>query len=369
LGFGLKIKMVTGGKLIMRKLFKISFIFVLSGILLSTMFITSSTSAATKPIIFKLALTDTPYIKIGKDESMIHHSYAAMVAFKSSLEKYSKGRIKVQLYPFGRLGDVGSNLEQVLSGALQGSTPPDGNLAGFYPNIQVFSIPYLISTPEEGFELLDGEFGRRLFTDMAKKSGIRVLSIFQNGGFRNFSNRKRLVKTAKDMKGLKIRTMDIPVHMTMVKALGATPTPVAWMELYSALQTGVVDGQEAAAINSLASSLHEVVKYLTLDRHLMSIAFIVTSERWFRALPKNLQKAVIKAGKDGQVAARDTIRENEAAAIEFMKKAGITVYTPTPEELKTFKRAAQAPCVKWLKENINPKLVDEVLALVNKKKK
>jgi tripartite ATP-independent transporter DctP family solute receptor len=234
------------------------FIGLLIGLLVVNMFVFTSTIGAAGPrYVFKLALTDSPELKVGKT-SLVHHSYAAMMAFKTYVEKATKGRMKVELYPYGRLGDCKSNLEQILAGALQGATPPDGNLAPFYKNIQVFSIPYLFSSRKQAYAIIDGKFGKDLFNDMAKKSGLRVLSVFENGGFRSFTNNKHVIKTADDMKGLKFRVMDIPVHMEMVKALGATPTPVAWMELYSALQTGVVDGQENSALTIIAGSLQEV---------------------------------------------------------------------------------------------------------------
>ncbi len=342
----------------MRKLTKI----VLCGLLLlSTISVIAPSLFAEGPIVFKLALTDAPNLKVGNDQ-LVHHSYAAMVAFKMSVEKATKGRMKVDLYPYGRLGDVNSNLQQILAGTLQGATPPDGSLAPFYKNIQVLSIPYLFTSREQAYKIIDGKFGKNLFEDMARKSGLRVLSVFENGGFRSFTNNKRMVKTADDMKGLKIRTMDIPVHMEMVKALGASPTPVAWMELYSALQTGVVDGQENSALTIIAGSLQEVQKYYTLDNHFMGTAYIITSEPWMRSLPRDIQNAMIKAGQEASAAARATVLQNEAAALDFLRKAGMQIYQPTPEEMKTFKRA-QEPCIKWLKENIDPKLVDEVMAL------
>jgi tripartite ATP-independent transporter DctP family solute receptor len=338
------------------------FIGLLVALLAVNLFAFTPTIGAAGPkYVFKLALTDGPELKVGKT-SLVHHSYAGMVAFKSYVEKATKGQMKVELYPYGRLGDCKSNLEQILAGSLQGATPPDGNLAAFYKNIQVFSIPYLFSSREQAYSVIDGKFGKDLFNDMAKKSGLRVLSVFENGGFRSFSNNKRLIKTADDMKGLKFRVMDIPVHMEMVKALGATPTPVAWMELYSALQTGVVDGQENSALTIIAGSLQEVQKYYTLDNHLMGTAVIVTSERWMKSLPKSIQRAMVKGGIEAQKAAREAVQNNEKEAYSFLKKAGMTIYTPTAEEMKTFKRA-QAPCIKWLKKNIDPKLVDQVLKL------
>lgn len=348
----------------MLKLLKKVLLLSLSTILVTNLFLTNTTKvfAAEKPIIFKLAFTDPPYVKAG-DTQLVHQSYAGMLAFKSELERLSAGKIEVQLYPNGTLGDAKSNIEQILAGNLQGATPADGALSPFYKNIQVFSIPYIFNSPLQAYKVLDGSFGQDLFNDMAKTSGLRVLSSYDNGGFRNFTNSKKEIKTAADLKGLKIRTMDIPVHMEMVKALGASPTPVAWLELYSALQSGVVDAQENSPITTLGGSLQEVQKYCTLDGHILGLAFIVTSESWLKSLPADLQKDVIQAGEIATIAARGTSRANDSLALAQLKASGVKVYSPTAAELETFK-VAQAPCITWLKANTNATYVDELISAV-----
>jgi len=320
------------------------------------------TFGASAQEVVKIAFTDAPTLSIG-DMTIYHPSYAAMLAFKGSFEKHTAGRYAVELYPFGTLGDAASNLEQMLTGTLEGATPADGALAPFYGNIQVFSIPYLFDSALTAYDVLDGAFGQKLFDDMAEVSGLRVIGSYDNGGYRNFSNSVRTVKTAADMAGLKIRTMDIPVHMEIVKALGATPTPVAFLELYSALQTKVVDGQENSAITMLGASLDEVQKYVTLDGHLLGMAFLTVSEAWYQGLSDEDKEACLKAGREASIAARGTVRFAESTAIAKLVEEGVEVYTPTAEELETFK-IAQEPAIAWLKANIDAGLVDELLELV-----
>ena len=335
-------------------------IFLIAVCILATTSIT-----AQGPIVFKLAFTDPPYLKIG-DLQVMHHSYAGMVAFKSALETLSAGRIVVENYPYGRLGDANENIQHILSGTILGGTPADGAIAPFYPNIQAFSIPYLFDSALDAYELWDGPVGKLVFDDMAKVSGLRVLAIYDNGGFRSFSNSKKIVKTADDMKGLKIRTMTIPVHMEMVKALKASPTPIAWLELYNALQTGIVDGQENSAATIIGGSLQEVQKYYTLDEHLLGSAAIVTSEKWLSSLPADLQDAVIKAGKIAEFAARGTSRANDSLALEELAARGMQIYVPTKEEKATFRALTQQPVIDWLKKNADPTIVNRILEAVNK---
>ncbi|HOV38223.1 MAG TPA: TRAP transporter substrate-binding protein DctP [Spirochaetales bacterium] len=335
----------------------------IKGIVVLLLLIVSAALCAQQPIVFKLAFTDPPYLKIG-DLQVLHHSVAGMVAFKAAVENMTQKRVVVENYYYGRLGDANENLRQILTGTLQGATPADGAVAPFYAGIQVFSIPYLFKNPLDAYNLWDGPVGKEIFEDMAKKSGLRVLAIYDNGGFRSFSNNRKVVQNASDMRGLKIRTMTIPVHMELVKALGAAPTPIAWLELYNALQTGVVDGQENSAATILGGSLQEVQKYYTLDEHFLGSAMIVTGEKWLRSLPPDIQDAIIKAGKIAEFAARGTSRANDSLALEEIMKRGVQVYFPTPSEKKSFSNAAQTPVIEWLKKNVDPLLVDKVLSAV-----
>jgi len=130
---------------------KIVVLLLAAAIMMATM----TVSFAADPKVVKIAFTDPPTLNIG-DMTIYHPSYAAMLAFKGSFEKYTSGRYVVELYPYGQLGDAASNLEQMLSGTLQGGTPADGALAPFYKNIQVFSIPYLFDSALTAYDVLDG---------------------------------------------------------------------------------------------------------------------------------------------------------------------------------------------------------------------
>ena len=329
---------------------------LLLGIVLMIALSTTAFAAEDGKIV-KLAFTDSPTLTIG-DMSIYHPSYAAMLAFKGAFEKSTGGEYSVELYPNGVLGDAASTMEQMLTGTITGSTPADGALSAFAPDIQVFTIPYLFDNPTIAYDVLDGDFGRQLFEKIAAETGFRVVASYDNGGYRNFTNSKREIRTAADMEGLNIRVQDSPVYLEMVEALGASATPVAFLELYSALQTGVVDGQENSAVTTLGASLDEVQPYCTLDGHLLGLAFLVISDTWYQGLDADTQaKATI--------AARGTCRYAEALAVDTLTQKGVTVYSPTAEELETFK-VAQQPVIDYLKQNLsNPSLVDELFAAID----
>lgn len=312
--------------------------------------------------VVKIAFTDAPTLKVG-DMEIYHPSYAAMLAFKGAFEKSTGGAYTVELYPNGTLGDAASTMEQMLIGNIQGSTPADGALSAFAPDIQAFTIPYLFSQVTVAYDVLDGEFGQNLFEKIAAESGFRVIASYDNGGFRHFTNSKKEIKSAADMEGLNIRVMDSPVYLELIESLGASATPVAFLELYSALQTGVVDGQENSAVTTLGASLDEVQPYCTLDGHLLGLAFLTISEDWYQSLDADTQKKVDLAGREASIAARGVCRYAEALAINTLSEKGVQVYAPTPEELETFK-VSQEPVIEYLKSEISPDVVDGLLSAV-----
>jgi tripartite ATP-independent transporter DctP family solute receptor len=326
--------------------------------------VSCTTFAANKPIKFKVAFTDSPILKIG-DASVFHPAYALMLAFQSAMEQYSQGRVDVELYTNGRLGDGKSCLEQVLAGNIGATTPGDGQIAPFYKNLQVLMAPYVIEDALQLYKVLDGPFGQKLFNDMAAKSGIRVLSCIDNGGFRNISNSKKKIKVPADMKGLKIRAPESQIYVEIVKSTGAAATPIAFAELYSALQTGVVDGQDNSALVMLGGSLQEVQKYYTLTHHLLSTAYLVASEKYLKSLPPSLQLAFKKAGMEAALAGRGSARAYESLALSQLKKSGVKVYIPTTAEKKLWQKT-QASSLTWLRKNTDPKLVDEFISAAKK---
>jgi tripartite ATP-independent transporter DctP family solute receptor len=346
----------------MLKVSKKSLLFVIFAVclLVQTPFI----MAARKPITCKVATTDPLMLKIG-DLNLISPAYALMLAFQSALERYSQGRINVELFTNGRLGDGKSTMEQILMGNIQATLAGDGYLATFYKNFQVFLAPYVFEDSLQLYKVLDGPFAKKLFNDMAAKTGFRILGGFENGGFRSFSNNKKVIKVPADMKGLKIRCPEGPIYLEVVKATGASPTPVAWAEVYTALQTGVADGQENSAITMLTGSIQEVQKYYTLSKHILSTGYIVVSEKHLKRLSPALQLAYKKAAMEAVIAYRGAARAYESLALDQLKKSGMKIYIPTRAEMKLW-QATRKSSIAWLKKNTDPKVMDGLLAAARK---
>jgi tripartite ATP-independent transporter DctP family solute receptor len=289
--------------------------------------------------------------------------HAAAVAFKNYVEKESQGKIQVSVSPGAALGNTASLQEMTMSGEIEAATSQtEGTIAIVYPNIQAMTVPYLFQSVDQALDVFRGAYGQELFEDMRRQTGLRVIGLWDNGGFRNFTNNKRPVHSPADMAGLSIRTMDIPAHMELVRSLGAKPTPISWAEVYTSLQTGVVDGQENSIPIVILGSLQEVQKYMILDHHVYTQQHLMVNDAWFQTLSPAHQQIILrggeKAGLAGERAARVYREIGKSIIGEKME-----IYTPTQDELAQFKASAQAPVLKFIREKgvSDPKWVDGIL--------
>lgn len=301
------------------------------------------------------------------DNTVTNFNYAGMLAFKNYVEAASSGRIEVNLYPNASLGNQQEIILQMMQGVIEVGTASDSDLSNYYPNLQLFTIPYVFSDRSEFYAFLDGEYVQAMHEEIAKTTGVRIISAFDNGGFRNFSNNIRQIKTADDVSGLNIRCMQSAAYLKTMEALGAVAQGISFSELYSALQTGVVDGQENSPLVMLDNSIYEQQKYYSLDGHIVSPCYFAVSESWYQSLPEDLQQVIIKGGKLAETAARGTICASEGMALTFLDEKGVEIYSPTPEEKDTFK-VAREPVAEWLKGEIGDDVVEEYLAAVEASK-
>ena len=319
-----------------------------------------SQAQAKADIVIKLGHTDT-------DISIAESPYFAYTeTFKSIVEGQTEGRIAVQVFPNSQLGDLRSQMEQTSRGTIQAVAGMTVDLLSSYdPNIQVLAIPYTFQNTEIGRAVLNGEFGAKMNEFIAKKCNLRILSWLPSA-FRNFSNNVRPIRTPDDMKGLKMRTMQAPIHITMVRALGANPTPIPWEELYSALQTGVVDGQENAPYAVVMAKIYEVQKYYTLDNHLLNLPLVAMNEKFYQALSPDDQRIVKYAARQGAMALLGIITAKENQDLKTISEAGVEIYRPTPTEFAQFRDKVQGPVLKELEKKIDKEWIDELFKAIEK---
>lgn len=327
----------------------------------------ASAASAEAEYTIKIANSNAPFTDIA-GQSVIDAINAGCFAFENYVEQNSGGRIDVEIYDSGVLGGSSEGLSQCMQNVVQACVTGDGELSTLYPNLQVLCVPYLFNDRVEFYSMLDSQFMTDLFADLQNELGIRLLAASDNGGFRSLSNNVHEIKTAEDLKGLKIRSMEIPAYTIMLEAMGATATPIAWAELYTSLQTGVVDGEENAASTILNGSLQEVQKYYTLDQHSISSLVLMMNESFYESLPEDLQEVVTKGGQLAQISMRGANCANEDLAITALQESDMEVYIPTQEEKETFKDAAQEPVLEWLRGEIGEEYTDAFMTAVEEAK-
>lgn len=327
---------------------------VLTMLVLATSFSLAYDLEGLPSITMTLAHTEAPL-----KTNFIH---SAALEFKSFVEEKSDGQIKVDIAPAGELGGSTELIEQGMMGAIEAFYAiAEGHLAPFFPSIQAVTVPYLFYSVEHALEVLEGWYGDLLFGRMEDELGLVVMGVGDNGGFRCFTNTVRPIRTPADMEGLKIRTMEIPAHMEMVRALGADPTPVPWLELYSALETGVVDGQENSVPTIDLGKLQEVQKYLILDNHVFTFHPFSVNASWYYSLPTAYQEIIREGGyRATKAAQRQSTVQRDLLVSVFEEEYGVEVYSPTFEELELFRDATQERVLNFLLDEVDRDLLQDL---------
>lgn len=297
-------------------------------------------------------------MKVSVGVSDNHFEAVAVEKMKTYIEEQSGGNFTVEIFTGAQIGndqEVFEGLKLGVADMLPCGTDIIGN---FSKQFGLLSLPYLFDNEAQVVAVVEGEFGRRLLADL-ENIGYVGLG-FGNFGFRHTTNSKKPINTVEDMKGLKIRTMTTPIHLEVFEAMGANPTPMAFSELFSALQQGVVDGQENPLMNIYANKLHEVQKYLTLDGHVFTFVTFVVSKDWYDKLDSANQQIL----RDGVQIACDYMKESceseDALALEKMTETGVQAVELTPEAKEGFRKAVQGVSEKYGNE-IDPEKYKELL--------
>jgi C4-dicarboxylate-binding protein DctP len=294
--------------------------------------------------------------------------HAAALAFKESVEKATNGSIKVEILPAGQFGNDADTMTGLRLGTLEMAVAHDGAIATVYKPIGVLGIPFLYENHEHAWRVYDSPWLSGFSEDMIKKTGIRLMSLADNG-VRHFTNSKRVIRTPDDMKGLKMRVMPSPVFQTLVTALGASPSAIPWAELPTALQQGVVDGQENGVTNIIAASLYQYQKYITLDGHVWSIHGYTINEKFYQSLTPTERKAVEDATKIATGIHRKMTSDQDKNAKEILTKLGMDVTDITPAQLAQFRQLAQPPVKAWAEKEIGKEYVDNLFKAIEATRK
>ncbi|OYQ39258.1 ABC transporter substrate-binding protein [Rhodoferax sp. TH121] len=305
-------------------------------------------------------------IKFATQNPKGHPMVLGMERFAENVTKKSGGKIKVNLFPGGVLGGDQANVSAVQGGTLEMVVLNTGILASVAKELAIFDFPFLISSAQEADALVDGPVGKKLHAKLEEK-GIVGLSYWELG-FRNITNSKRPILKVEDIEGLKLRVIPNPINVDWVKALGANPTPLPFPELYAALEQKAIDGQENPLTVINANKLYEVQKYVTLTNHQYNPQSVIISKKFWDTLNAAEKKLIDEASDDATKYQREQSRAQAAAAVDGLKKGGMTVSEFSPAELAKL-REKMKPVVAKYSANVGEATVAEVQAELAKNRK
>lgn len=278
-------------------------------------------------------------LKCGIPNAIGHPHYTGLEVFKKEMEQKSNGRVRVDLFSGGQLGGERDLTEGIQAGTLDLGIITFGVAANFAPELSIFGLPFLFRDSQHYQTVVNGQIGKDLAKKILEKNtGLRIMG-YTGPVFRvPFTKQKPLTGPA-DLKGLKIRTMEVPVHMEAYKALGASPVPIAYPELYTALQLGTVDGAENAIATIYTDKLFEQAKYVYKVPVVVNGLVWIFSEKRFQKLPKDVQDLIIEVMPAGVNATSKAYLDMEKTGEDVMKQKGIT-FTEV-KDLKPFVDAMQ----------------------------
>jgi|SRR5690606_4019041 len=296
-------------------------------------------------------------IKLAYALAVNSHYGAGAAAWAETTERLSKGKLVFKQFPSSALGGERETVEGLQLGTLEAVIVSSGTLSNFVPEVGVTDIPFLFRDLAHARSVLDGKIGQDLLAKFPARNLIALA--WGEQGFRHLTNSRHAVQAPADMKGLKIRTMENPVHITAFKTLGAAPTPMAWPEVIGALQQGTIDGQENPMSVIVSAKLAEVQKHLTLTGHVYSPAALIVSPKLWNSLDADGKKALTEGAKAGVVAMRAFVDDVERKGVENVKAAGMNVVVLDDDAKAAFQKAL-APAYSQYEGRYGKALIDGI---------
>ncbi|NOD84281.1 TRAP transporter substrate-binding protein [Ruegeria sp. HKCCD6119] len=301
-------------------------------------------------------------IKVGHGAAEAFHMHRALLKFEELVEAGSNGEIDVQIFPSSQMGPDREMIEGVQTGVLEMAIPPSSFFAGWDPAFAVIELPYMYSSKDIAFDVLDGDAGDGMLARVENQGlvGLGWLEL----GVRNVTNNVRPVATPADLEGVKLRTMKVPAHVATFETLGANPTPMNFGEVYSALQQGVIDGQENPLAIITSQRFYEVQKYLSTTGHVFAVYMPVISKPFFDSLSAEHQKLV----RDSMAAAREyqaeLVASEDAEQLEQIRAAGVEVLELTAEQRQAFADKTESVRLQY-RDEVGAEAYDDWVAAVS----
>jgi tripartite ATP-independent transporter DctP family solute receptor len=269
-------------------------------------------------------------MRISISTTQTSHQGIAIDTFAKEVEERTNGRYKIQTFYNGSLGGERESIEAVQLGTQELAFSSSGPVPNFVPETKILDVPFLFRDKAHARAVLDGPIGQELLTKFDSK-GFKALAWAENG-FRHMTNSKRAVNAPEDLKGLKMRTMENPVHIAAYKGLGIITTPMAFPEVFTALQQGTVDGQENPLPVIMSAKFDQVQKHLSLTGHVYSPCILVMNKAAFDKLSKEDQQAFLEAAKVAVKANRAKVDEDDANGVKELRAKGMDVVEEVDKE-------------------------------------
>ncbi|GAB4118002.1 MAG: TRAP transporter substrate-binding protein [Candidatus Caldatribacteriota bacterium] len=329
---------------------KSKFLLVVATIFLLLLILGSGTMAAQK-------------IRISVCNAPTHPQNIGLELMKKYVAEQTNGELEIVVYPNSQLGAERESVEQCINGSLEMATASAGPLTTFNNKFMVLDIPFAFDSYEIAWMVLDGLVGQELLQS-CEEVGLKGLAYMENG-FRHVTNNVRPIKDVEDLKNIKIRTMEAPMHMENFRLLGANPTPVPWTELYLTLQQKIVDGQENPLANLWEVKMYEVQKYASLTGHIYDPMPLVANLKWFNSLTPEQQSIIEMGAILGQNYSRfvNKVREEELA--KLLTEKGMQINDVSAEAKARMRELSQAKVVEKIKELTDPIFVDKWLKAID----
>ena len=282
--------------------------------------------------------------------------------FKELVEEYSDGDITVDLFQDNQLGDDKTAAEGVQNGDIDIAVSSSSSLSTLYKDYYIYDTPYLFLNSQEVYDVgFDGKAAQEMLKGVSKV-GLKHMAMWENG-FRNYTNNDHAIETPADCKGQKIRTMENPIHLKAWKSIGANPTPMAFSELFTAMQQGTVDGEENPIGIIYSNRFYEVQKYITISDHVFTAYVPVMTVDFWDSLSEEKQTIINDAFKEAYNYQMELVEKEEPEELEEMEAAGCVVNRLTDEEKQEFIEAAQ-PTLQKYREIVGDDVYDEFTAAI-----
>lgn len=276
--------------------------------------------------------------------------------FAELVRERTRGEVDIKVFPASQLGGERAIIEGVQIGTIEMSFTTTGAIGGFAPEFQVLDLPFLFQGYEAAYTYLDGDNGDRLLKLLDRK-GLHGVVYLENG-WRNFTSSKSPLRGPSDLKGQKIRVMESPMYMGLIKALGGSPTPMAYSELPKALAKKVIDGQENPTVNIYSARLYESQPWMIMDRHTYNVFIFKVNGKLWKSLPENLRRTIETTAVEIRDFQRKLNREADAAFVKRLEARGMKVHVPGKDEVRAWQVAA-APLWDDARKIATPALVAE----------